>query len=36
MAPYICMGCWPAVATADWVAALLGWEEQERGGRSPE
>src|SRR3954468_10019019 len=27
---------WPEVATSDWVAALLDWEEQERGRRSLE
>src|SRR5438309_11469540 len=27
---------WSEVATADWVAALLDWEEQERGRRSLE
>jgi DNA replication protein DnaC len=27
---------WPEVATTDWVAALLDWEEQERGRRSLE
>ena len=26
---------WSEVATSDWVAALLDWEEQERGRRSP-
>ena len=27
---------WSDVATADWVAALFDWEEQERGRRSLE
>ena len=27
---------WPEIAAADWLAALLDWEEQERGRRSLE
>ncbi len=27
---------WPEVTTSDWVATLLGWEEQERRRRSLE